>query len=91
MTTTITIIDRLETDIADWKYRQTAPRKKSVHFQEDWASPLHCTFFWLCELAYSSHWSRNDLILLVDCAIAAAEVRQARNAAKAEVGADDSP
>jgi len=72
------ILDQLRADIADWERRQIEPRKKGDFFKKDWVTDLQRAFGSLRELAYADGWSRDDLIRLVDHAIAEAEAKAER-------------
>lgn len=78
------IIEQLEADRAERERRQLE-RKRGVHGRKDWISNLHQTYANLETLAFVDDRSRDDLIALVDHAIAGAEaMRKEDDAAELE-------
>ena len=65
------IIEQLAADRAEQDHRVKDKRRKPVGARHHNMSDLHRAFFFLAQLAYHEpQWSRDDLIRLVDLALA---------------------
>lgn len=68
---TLTIIEQLAADHADHEHRVIDKRRMPAHARYR-TSDLHRAFSALTDVAYEGRWSRDDLIQLVDLALAEA-------------------